>query len=323
MKTISILSSLLLYTAVPPAASAQMLDLTAAGGKVNGDLTIAGQLAVDAGGGSHNAYLILKGWNAGTPASAQIFANWLGGIALQPSSPDATVTIGADSPVNGNTLAVYGRAAIGTSFIGTTAPANGLIVQGNVGIGMTDPANFGRLTILQTGTGFGSQGVIVTTGAINEGVALSDSGTSGYKMLQSYGGALALNPQGNNVGVGTTTPGYLLTVNGPVRASQFIADVGTYSDFVFKADYRLAPLSEVAAAIARDGHLPGIPGEAEAKRSGLDVMAMQVKLLQKVEELTLYAIEQDKRFEEQAAAIKELREENLALRTGEPKRAGR
>ena len=186
--------------------------------------------------------------------------------------------------------------------------------SGFVGLGAADPANFGRLTVTQTGTGFGSHGLVVTNGATSEGVALSDSGASAYKMLQSYGGVLALNPQGNYVGVGTTTPGYLLTVNGPVRASQFIADVGTYSDFVFKAGYRLAPLPEVAASIARDGHLPDIPGEAEAIQRGLDVMAMQVKLLQKIEELTLYAIEQNRRLDAQATAIQELRQENVALR---------
>ena len=114
--------------------------------------------------------------------------------------------------------------------------------------------------------------------------------------------------------VGTTTPGYLLTVNGPVRASQFIADVGTYSDFVFKAGYRLAPLPEVAASIARDGHLPDIPGAAEAIQRGLDVMAMQAKLLAKIEELTLYAIEQNRRLDAQTTAVQELRQENVAVR---------
>ncbi len=110
-----------------------------------------------------------------------------------------------------------------------------------------------------------------------------------------------------NVGIGTTTPSYKLTVSGSVRATSFIADVNTYADFVFRPGYRLAPLAEIEAHIAERGHLPGIPSEAEARERGVDVVDMQIRLLQKIEEITLHQIAQQKEL----AALKA---ENAALR---------
>jgi hypothetical protein len=110
-----------------------------------------------------------------------------------------------------------------------------------------------------------------------------------------------------NVGIGTNSPSQKLEVAGSVRATSFIANANTYADFVFKPDYKLRSLSEVEASIKAHGHLPDIPSEAEAKARGIDLAAMQVKLLQKVEELTLYLVEHDKE-------LKLLRAENAALR---------
>jgi hypothetical protein len=111
-----------------------------------------------------------------------------------------------------------------------------------------------------------------------------------------------------NVGVGTTSPNYTLDVAGQVHAASFIAASGnTYADFVFKPGYKLPALSDVEASIAKAGHLPGIPSESDAKAHGVDLGAMQTKLLQKVEELTLYLVAQDRE-------LKQLQDENEALR---------
>ena len=74
--------------------------------------------------------------------------------------------------------------------------------------------------------------------------------------------------------------------------------VENFADFVFNDDYQLRPLSEVNAFIETNGHLPEIPSAAEVKENGMSLVEMQVKLLQKIEELTLYMIEQQKRIEE-------------------------
>lgn len=99
------------------------------------------------------------------------------------------------------------------------------------------------------------------------------------------------------VGIGTASPTQKLEVNGSVKATSFISSTTTYADFVFKPDYQLPALSEVEAHIKERGHLPGIPSEAEARVQGIDLAAMQVALLQKVEELTLHAIAQRKEID--------------------------
>jgi len=68
------------------------------------------------------------------------------------------------------------------------------------------------------------------------------------------------------------------------------------ADFVFAADYQLKPLADVEAFIARKGHLPGVASAKEMETEGVDLNAMNGVLLAKVEELTLHAIEQEKRI---------------------------
>ncbi|MFC6759597.1 hypothetical protein ACFQFQ_09050 [Sulfitobacter porphyrae] len=64
-------------------------------------------------------------------------------------------------------------------------------------------------------------------------------------------------------------------------------------DYVFAEDYALRPLAEVRAFIDANSHLPEVPSEAEIRADGVDMTAMQMALLKKVEELTLYTLDQE------------------------------
>ncbi len=108
-----------------------------------------------------------------------------------------------------------------------------------------------------------------------------------------------------NVGIGTTdTQGYMLAVAGNVIAEGVKVELqGNWPDFVFEPGFDLKDLEEVKRFIDKNGHLPNIPSAIQVQQEGIDLGSMNAKLLQKIEELTLYLLEQD-------AKIKHLEEEN-------------
>lgn len=109
-----------------------------------------------------------------------------------------------------------------------------------------------------------------------------------------------------NIGIGTLTPNnYKLAVEGTLGARRIkVTQQGNWADFVFHPEYKLPSLQEVENFIAKNGHLPEIPTAAEVKENGVDVGEMNKLLLQKVEELTLYLIQQQKEIDELKRKIK-------------------
>lgn len=83
-----------------------------------------------------------------------------------------------------------------------------------------------------------------------------------------------------------------------ITCGELIVTDDAWADYVFKREYQLKPLSEVKAFINENGHLPGIPSEAEVKENGVNMGEMQVKLLEKIEEMTLHMIELEKKVTE-------------------------
>ena len=116
-----------------------------------------------------------------------------------------------------------------------------------------------------------------------------------------------------NVGIGVLNPQNKLDVNGLVHAKEVKVDLNGWADFVFKKDYHLPTLEEVEKHIFEKGHLPDVPSEKEVLENGLTLGGNQKLLLQKIEELTLYSIEQNKNLKEQAERIKKL-EEQLSIK---------
>lgn len=106
-----------------------------------------------------------------------------------------------------------------------------------------------------------------------------------------------------NVGIGTDEPKSKLDVRGKVIADEVEIKVNKGADFVFAADYKLPTLSEVETFVKTNEHLPEIPSEKEMQEKGINIGDIQMKLLQKIEELTLYTIQQQKQLDEQQKLI--------------------
>ncbi|HWW41710.1 MAG TPA: hypothetical protein VNZ46_20485, partial [Pedobacter sp.] len=107
-----------------------------------------------------------------------------------------------------------------------------------------------------------------------------------------------------NVGIGTSnTKGYKLAVAGNMIAESVKVQLqSAWPDYVFNEDYKLTSLQETEKHIKEKGHLPGIPSAAEVKSEGIDLGEMNKKLLQKIEELTLYLIQMEKKNSEERSA---------------------
>jgi hypothetical protein len=119
-------------------------------------------------------------------------------------------------------------------------------------------------------------------------------------------------PTGIVVGTGVSIPSgstYKMAVSGGILTEKIrVAMNGSpfWADYVFEPNFKLRPLSEVAQYIKLNKHLPDIPSTAEVTQNGIDLAETQALLLQKVEELTLYVIEQNKKIERLEQKIKRL-----------------
>ncbi len=111
------------------------------------------------------------------------------------------------------------------------------------------------------------------------------------------------------IGNGVSLPsGYKLYVQDGILTEKvkvaLSSDPTNWSDFVFDDNYDLRPLSDVEKFIKKNKHLPEIPSTEEVHKEGLDLAQMDAKLLQKVEELTLYVIQQQKEINELKKRLK-------------------
>jgi len=112
-----------------------------------------------------------------------------------------------------------------------------------------------------------------------------------------YGGALTLKGNGGN-------NNFKITANGYVRARQVVVDLVAIPDYVFANDYKLMTLADLEKYIAQNKHLPNVPSASEYEAKGeIDMTQLQIKMLEKIEELTLYILELKKENEAQNSRI--------------------
>ncbi|WP_303318597.1 hypothetical protein Q4Q34_04620 [Flavivirga abyssicola] len=201
--------------------------------------------------------------------------------------------------------------------------------SGYVGIGTTSPSAKLQIDMpissssyflkLADKMKFRSDGVLEWGASSNQGILSWDTGraiigSKGGHDLSLYANSsekMRINQNGD-VGIGTTdTKGFKLGVQGKIAATEVkVAAYSNWADFVFEKNYKLPTLKEVEEHIKENGHLKDIPSAKEVIKDGFFLGDMDSKLLQKIEELTLYTIEQQKELQNQKV-INEALEERL------------
>jgi hypothetical protein len=221
--------------------------------------------------------------------------------------------------------------------------------DGNVGIGTTSPSS--KLNIkgdsknwseIQQGTELGTIhlnpglsnnhfGNAITFGASDTGggqnaqagIYVRSDGSYGTKMYLSTTNAYVTGSKtalmidyNSNIGIGTTSPSEKLSVDGTVLAKKVrVSTEGIdWPDFVFAPNFKLRTLNELEAYIKANQHLPEVPSANEVEENGLDLGKMDATLLQKVEELTLYLIEESKEKDKLKKENQELKAMFLTLK---------
>ncbi|KZS38063.1 hypothetical protein AWE51_18630 [Aquimarina aggregata] len=125
--------------------------------------------------------------------------------------------------------------------------------------------------------------------------------------------AMSIDHKGK-IGIGTETTGsHRLAVQGSIGAREILVEASGWSDFVFEKKYQLPSLEEVEDHINTKGHLKDIPSAKEVEKNGILLGQMDAKLLQKIEELTLYTIQQEKRIKILESNNQNLEKENKQL----------
>ncbi len=190
----------------------------------------------------------------------------------------------------------------GNVGIGTINPASKLHLNGdlkmNIGEGLRVYGNSNYFGTNLDGVIFEIQDTNGANSAVDGGFVFRGLTTKDnvHKDLMVLKGA-------GNVGIGTTDPKNKLSVNGTVWAKEVKVTLTDAADWVFEEDYELRPLSEVAHFIQENKHLPEIPSAEEFRKNDLKVSEMTNKLLQKIEELTLYTIAQEKQLVAQSTQL--------------------
>ena len=198
---------------------------------------------------------------------------------------------------NGNNIYVGTDKKIG---IGIETPAEPLHVSGNVLVTGAIKGGHNDWQSLNlygnTSATDGARIMIGNSSAANGGfIKMFAVGTTGKIEFSNQNTVVMAIKANNDIVVGNPTQPSNMFVNGEINANLVRVNTQEWYDCVFDKDYKLQPLSVVEAFINQHKHLPEIPSEAEVKADGIDVAQMNALLLKKVEELTLYVIELEKR----------------------------
>jgi hypothetical protein len=225
-------------------------------------------------------------WGLFQPNQTFINSSSPNGILLDAYDPNGFISFGT------------GGAAIGNERIRIDK-------LGNVGIGISNPS---QILHVHQATYSGMRTTTNLTGStINDGVNFGYDDSYGAYIWNRENSPIIFSTNNieqvrvtanGNVGIGTTAPDAKLTVKGNIHTNEVKVDLlgAVAPDYVFEKEYHLMSLEDTKAYIDANKHLPEVPSAKEMEKNGVQLGEMNMLLLKKVEELTLYVIEQDEQI---------------------------
>jgi hypothetical protein len=208
------------------------------------------------------------------------------------------------------------------SATGNIIAGGNMTATGSMGIGTTSPQSKLHITnggqAIRFATGSNSSGYMLDIGVNDDGINFTANSTHRGFNFSNFNGTLLTLSRNGNLGIGTTTPDSKLTVKGTIHTEEVRVDLSVPApDYVFREGYELLSLEETQKYINEHGHLPNIPSAKEMEAEGVELGIMNMKLLEKIEELTLYLLDQEnkiKNLEKEKMGFQEMMDELVLVK---------